>query len=232
MNAPRKPNNGDPALTDLTPQLAVWIQQLRAIAQIGLAFEPRIYDQERYEALLKLAAHMAATVNGNAALDPALATEFETVWRAQVKPGIAGYVTPKVGVGAIVFNARDEILLVQRSEGPWFIPTGWGDVGLSPAQVAAKEVREETGFMVTPQRVVGVYDGAQWGATLNPHFYSILFYCRLDGGALKRHPTETLDAGFFAREQLPAPIWRNRTAWLDRAWAYHRGEITETYFDP
>jgi ADP-ribose pyrophosphatase YjhB (NUDIX family) len=210
----------------------LWIQQLRAVAQTGLAFEPRLYDQERYQAILKLTAHMAATVNENATLDPALAAEFEAVWRAQVQPGIAGYVTPKVGVGAVVFNARDELLLIQRAEGPWFIPTGWGDVGLSPAQVAAKEVREETGFIVTPQRVMGVYDGAQWGASLTPHFYSILFYCRLDGGTLQRHPSETLDAGFFAYDRLPTPIWRNRHAWLDRAWAYHRGEITETFFDP
>ncbi|MBI5303954.1 MAG: NUDIX hydrolase N-terminal domain-containing protein [Chloroflexi bacterium] len=218
-------------MTNITPQLAIWIQQLRAIAQTGLAFEPRIYDQERYAALLNLAAAMAATVNGDAALDAALAEEFAACWRAQIKPGIAGYVTPKVGVGAVVFNARDEILLVQRAEGPWFIPTGWGDVGLSPAHVAAKEVREETGFLVTPQRVLGVYDGARWGAALNPHFYSIVFYCSFDGGELKRHPAETLDAGFFARDALPQPIWRNRTSWLDHAWAFHRGETNKTYFD-
>jgi hypothetical protein len=35
-------------LTDITPQLSLWIQQLRAIAQTGLAFNPHIYDRERY----------------------------------------------------------------------------------------------------------------------------------------------------------------------------------------
>jgi ADP-ribose pyrophosphatase YjhB (NUDIX family) len=218
-------------LTDITPQLGLWIQQLRAIAQTGLAFEPRIYDKERYDALLTLAATMAATMNGSASLDKARAEEFAEQWRAQVKPGIKGYVTPKVGAGAVVFNEKDEILLVQRAEGPWFIPTGWGEVGLSPAQVAMKEVREETGFIVTPQRIIGVYDGAKWGATLQPHFYSIVFYCKLEGGSLNRHPAETLDAGFFACDKLPQSIWRNRTDWLDHAWAFHRGEVTETYFD-
>lgn len=218
-------------MNDLTSQLSTWLQQLRAIAQTGLAFEPRVYDQERYQQILDVTAQMAATINGNATLDPARAEEFAAEWRAQIKPGIAGYVTPKVGVGAIVFNARDELLLVQRSEGPWFIPTGWSDVGLSPAQVAAKEVREETGFIVLPQRVIGVYDGARWGASLQPHFYSIIFYCELIGGELNRHPVETLDAGFFARDALPPMIWRNRHGWLDRAWAVHRGEITDTYFD-
>jgi ADP-ribose pyrophosphatase YjhB (NUDIX family) len=219
-------------LTDITPQLAIWIQQLRAIAQTGLAFDPHVYDRERYEALLDLAATMAATVNGNAVLDAELADALAARWRADVVPGVPGYVTPKVGIGAVVFNARDEILLIQRAEGPWFIPTGWGDVGLSPAQVAAKEVREETGFIVTPQRVIGVYDGAKWGASLQPHFYSIVFYCRLDGGELRRHPVETLDAGFFARDALPASIHRNRHGWLDHAWAVHHGENIDTFFDP
>ena len=219
------------SLTDITPQLSTWVQQLRALAQTGLAFQPRIYDQERYEALLQLAAQMTASINGNATLDPALAEEFATGWRAEVKPNAAGYVTPKVGTGAVVFNEHDEILLIQRTEGQWFIPTGWGDVGLSPAQVVAKEVLEETGFIVAPQRIMGVYDGAKWGATLSPHFYTIVFYCKIMGGALNRHPAETLDAGFFGRAALPSPIYRSRIEWLDRAWAFHRGEITETYFD-
>ena len=218
-------------MTDITPQLATWVQQLRAIAQTGLAFEPRIYDVERYEAILKLAATMTASINSSVTLDPALAEEFATRWRAEVKTGIPGYVTPKVGTGAVVFNERDELLMIQRAEGQWFIPTGWSEVGMSPAQVVAKEVREETGFIVTPQRVIGIFDGAKWGGTLQPHFYSIVFYCKLEGGSLQRHPAETLDAGFFARDKLPSPIYRNRMEWLKFAWAFHRGEITETYFD-
>lgn len=218
-------------MPDITRELALWVQQLRATAQTGLAFQPRIYDKERYEAMLQLAAQMTASINGSATLDPTLADEFAMRWRAEIKPNAAGYVTPKVGTGAVVFNERDEILLIQRAEGPWFIPTGWGDVGLSPAQVVVKEVREETGFSVKPQRIIGVFDGPTWGATLSPHFYSIVFYCELLGGTLDRHPAETLDAGFFRRDALPSPIYRNRIEWLDLAWAFHRGEITETYFD-
>ncbi len=217
---------------DLTPQLASWIQQLRAIAQTGLAFEPPVYDRERYEALLALAATMAATVNGGGSLDAALADELAARWRAEVVAGVPGYVTPKVGVGAAVFNARGEMLLIERAEGGWFYPTGWGDIGLSPAQVAAKEVREETGLLVTPQHIVGIYNSAAWRKDLNPHFYSIVFECRLDGGALARHPTETRDAGFFAHDRLPAPIYQNRLEQIERAWAFHLGKIREPYFDP
>jgi ADP-ribose pyrophosphatase YjhB (NUDIX family) len=218
-------------LTDITPQLAIWIQQLRAIAQTGLAFDPHTYDRERYEAMLDLAAAMASAMNGNASLDLALAEQFAARWRADVVPGVPGYVTPKVGIGAVVFNARDEILLIKRPEGGWLFPTGWADIGLSPAQVAAKEVREETGLLVTPQRVMGIYDSARWRDDLNPHFYSIVFYCRLDGGELRPHPVETRGAGFFARDALPEPLYRMTTNWIEQAWVAHQGKSGETFFD-
>ncbi len=218
-------------MTDLTPQLALWIQQLRAIAQTGLAFDSHTYDRERYESLLTLAASMAATMNASASFDPALADAFAARWRADVLPGVPGYVTPKVGVGAIVFNARDELLMIQRADGSWLFPTGWAEIGMSPAQVAAKEVREETGLLVTPQRVIGIYDSTQWRKELRPHLYSIVFYCQLDGGELRRHPVETLDIGFFARNALPEPLFVKRADWFDHAWAAHRGENMGTYFD-
>ncbi len=225
------------ALADITPQLSLWIQQLRAIAQTGLAFEPRIYDAERYEAILSLAAKMAATMNGSAKLDPAMADALTARWREDVVNGVPGYVTPKVGVGAIVFNERKELLLIKRPEGAWFFPTGWADIGYSAAQVAAKEVREETGLMVTPQRVIAIFDSQNWRTDLNPHFYSIVFYCRLDGGTLAPHPVETRGAGFFSFDNLPQPIYQNRINQVQnelarRALAAHRGEYVETYFDP
>ena len=219
-------------MTDITSALSIWVQQLRAIAQTGLAFDPHAYDRERYEALLRLAATMAAAVNSEASLDAELADKLAARWRADVAPGVLGYVTPKVGVGAAVFNDREELLFIQRPEGAWHFPTGWAEVGLSPAQVVAKEVREETGLDVTPLRVVGVYDGARWRPQLNPHLYCIVFYCRLDGGSLAPHPVEVRELGFFGRRALPEPLYVQRTDWLDHAWAVHRGERTEAYFDP
>lgn len=219
-------------LTDITPQLAIWIQQLRALAQTGLAFNPPIYDQERYQQLLDLTAKMAATMNSDAYLDQEFADALAKRWREDIVSGVPGYVTPKVGVGAVVFNEREELLMVHRSEGNWFIPTGWADIGYSPAQVAAKEVREETGMLVTPKRVVGVYDaGRWWNRHAHPYFYQIAFYCQLDGGELKPHPVETRGVGFFPLDALPQPTYRRKPDWIDHALAMHRGEKLDTYFD-
>lgn len=218
-------------MNDLSTQLGIWTQRLRAIAQTGLAFEPPMYDRERYEEMLKLAAEMAAT-NGNLDSDAHLSQQLYERWRGEVQRGVAGYVTPKVGVGAVVFNARDQILLIKRPSGYWLFPTGWADVGYTAAAVAAKEVREETGFEVTPLRLIGVYDIRRLlEVQANIHFYSLVFYCRLDGGALARHPLETLDAGFFPLDQLPQPLARPDLGWLEHAWAAHRGELKDVFFD-
>jgi ADP-ribose pyrophosphatase YjhB (NUDIX family) len=216
----------------LASQLNLWIQRLCAIAQTGLAFDPRVYDRERYEELLKLASEMAAT-DSTLNNDSRLSQVLYDSWRAEVRPGVAGYVTPKVGVGAIVFDQTDKILLIQRPTGQWFYPTGWADVGYSPAQVAVKEVWEETGLRATPLRLVAVHDVRSLSdlPDLSLHFYSLIFYCRLDGGILNRHLTETLDAGFFSRDNLPTPLARENLNWVDLAWAAHRGDLKAAYFD-
>src|SRR5437763_1066242 len=48
-------------MPDLAAQINAWTERLRAIALTGLAFEPALYDRERYEDLLRLAANMATT---------------------------------------------------------------------------------------------------------------------------------------------------------------------------
>ena len=219
-------------MTDITSQVDQWVQRLRSIAMTGLAFEPQLYDRERYEELLSLAASMAASP---AALqeDAQLSRALYEHWRGEVGGREHGYVTPKVGVGAVVFNARDELLLIKRAAtGSWLYPTGWADVGYVPAQVAAKEVREETGLLVTPLRLIAVYDSFRRGqSAAGIHFWSLSFYCRLDGGTLQGHPLEVLDLGFFARDKLPSPLVRDGAQWIEHIFAAHHGQLKEPYFD-
>lgn len=57
-----------------------------------------------------------------------------------------GYKTPKVDVRAVVFNDRNEILMVkEKIDDCWSLPGGWADIGYSPSEVAEKETREEAG---------------------------------------------------------------------------------------
>ena len=60
------------------------------------------------------------------------------------------------GVTAVVIR-DDEVLLVRRSDnGAWTPVTGIIDPGEEPAVAATREVAEEAGCVVTPQRLVSV----------------------------------------------------------------------------
>jgi ADP-ribose pyrophosphatase YjhB (NUDIX family) len=216
------------AQDDLIVELARFIERIAAIGRTGLAFKPHGYDAERYEDLLREAVRIRAVLEGD--LEASAEAIFRR-WRKDAGGGYDGYVTVGVGCGAIVFNDRNEVLLIQRPTGAWWYPTGFCDVGETPAENVAREVREETGLIVTPQRLIGIIDSLKVGSALR-HLYSILFYCRLDGGAVKLHPLETLDAGFFPLQRLPEPLHGLDRKWIALAREFHFDGRVEAYFDP
>jgi ADP-ribose pyrophosphatase YjhB (NUDIX family) len=205
-----------------------WAEALSGIARTGLAFTENLYERERFEEVLKVAAEIRVT----AGHDEGQFDESELVaaWLDSVGHGVAGYVTPKVAVGAVVGNDRDELLLIQRGDsGVWLYPTGWADVGYSAAEVVVKEVREETGIEAEPLRLIAVIDGLRLGARGLP-FYSLVFHCRAIGGALQPHPLEVRQAGWFAEDALPEPL-AGSGYWKQMAFDAIRGERFDVLFD-
>jgi ADP-ribose pyrophosphatase YjhB (NUDIX family) len=208
-----------------TADLLRWSESLAAIARTGLGFTDSLYERERFEEVLKVAADIADAAVG----DPRGEALVEE-WMKLVGEGVAGYVTPKVAVGAVVGNEAGEILLVQRADsGVWLYPTGWADVGYSPAEVAVKEVAEETGIHCVPERLIAVLDGLRLGFTRIP-LYSLVFHCRAVGGELTAHPMECADVGWFSEDRLPAPL-AGVERWADTAFAALRGEPVDVAFD-
>lgn len=69
-----------------------------------------------------------------------------------------GYVTPKVGANAAIFNEGGEILLMKRVDsGSWCLPCGWLEPNERPIDTVVREVSEETGLDVKVGRLVGVF---------------------------------------------------------------------------
>jgi ADP-ribose pyrophosphatase YjhB (NUDIX family) len=214
--------------TDLLLELARFVERIAAIARTGLAFKPDGYDSERYEELLKEAARVHAAL---AQADADAAEAMRLRWRESVVSGYDGYVTTAVGVGAIVFNDRDEILMMKRPSGRWWYPTGFCDVGISPAENVAKEVREEIGLIVRPARLMGIVDSLKVPAP-SRHIYSLLFDCAIEGGEIAPNPLEALEAGFFPLEALPEPLHGLDRKWIRLARDFHFEGRAEAFFDP
>lgn len=217
---------------NLTANLARWTQQLVGIAQNGLTFSNSPFDVERYEELIKLAAEMTATVNSDAQYDATLAAELDKLWRDQIARRARGYVTPNVSVGALVFNEQDELLLVDNVvHNYWICPGGNIDAGYTAAQTVRKELQEETGLEATPIALVAVNDCLAQGYNYPWHTYSLLFYCRLNGGVLQPQTKEIRDAAFFSRDQLPTPLLDGTPSWVEQAFDWHNGRQQQPYFD-
>ncbi len=214
----------------LMERLSLWQARLRTIAQTGLAFTQSPYERERYEELLKLAAEMAMALTGQEDDEETVRQLFEQ-WRSEVQPMAAGYVTPKVVINAAVFDERERLLLVQRADrGTWFLPGGWADVGYTPSDVAVKEVREETGLIVEPLRLIAVWDGFVHRFSLGIPFYCLVYECQVLGGELRPLPHECRDVGFFKEDELPQPL-HGDGRWASILFALRKGNLPVPYSD-
>ena len=74
----------------MDPSWLRWAKGLQAIARSGLAYEPEVYDKERYEAVREIAAEMMAA-GGN----------IDTETGLELFTRETGYATPKVEVREI-----------------------------------------------------------------------------------------------------------------------------------
>ncbi|QYG91677.1 NUDIX domain-containing protein [Iamia sp. SCSIO 61187] len=202
-----------------------WSEALAGIARTGLGFSDNTYERERFEEILAVAADIR-----HAAGHPFDPAQLVVEWMKSVGSGVPGYVTPKVAVGAVVGDDQGRLLLVQRADsGVWLYPTGWADIGYSPAEVARKEVHEETGIECEVERLLAVFDGMRQGFSRIP-LYSLVFLCRATGGDLAAHPLECADVGWFAADALPTPL-AGHDRWGELAFAAIGGEVRPTWFD-
>ncbi len=115
-----------------------------------------------------------------------------------------------VAVSAVVTNDVGEILLHKRSDNElWSVPGGAMELGESISQAVTREVKEETGFDVEPERLVGIYSDSGHIVAYSDgevrQQFSICFACRVIGGDFAESD-ESLDVRFFTPadvSQLP-----------------------------
>ena len=186
-------------MDDRPPKWLDWARELQALGQTGLHYAHNHYDRRNYARLMEIAAEMVEQAT-NLGMQPALE-------RFRIQPG---YATVKVDVRAAVVHEGRLLLVRERVDGRWAMPGGWADVGETPSEMVAREVREESGFIVRPLKLVGAFDANRSGEHLEfYHAYKLVFLCELLGGEATASE-ETSEVGFFAFDALP-PLSINRT---------------------
>jgi ADP-ribose pyrophosphatase YjhB (NUDIX family) len=115
-----------------------------------------------------------------------------------------GYRTPKVDVRSVVFNDKDEILLVkERVDSRWSMPGGWCDIGFTPVEVAEKEAFEEAGIRVKAKRLLAIFDKKCHDHPEDLFYiYKIFIECEARDFGIAAG-METLDVGFYRQDDLP-----------------------------
>jgi ADP-ribose pyrophosphatase YjhB (NUDIX family) len=173
-----------------------WARRIQAIAQAGISYTRSDYDLDRYRTLRALAVEMVARhADGAAAGD--------RVRLAELFASDTGYPTPKVDVRAFVARDGEVLLVRERTDGRWSLPGGWADVGSSPAQMAVREVAEESGYQVRATRLLAVWERARHNPTPGlSSVYKLAIACEVTGG--RPEPGyETRGVGWFPLDGLP-----------------------------
>lgn len=197
-----------------------WAIELQALAQAGLQYGHDKYDFERYERIRAIAAEMVAHQ-----------TDLPLERVTDLFCNESGYQTPKLDTRAAIFQG-ETILLVQESNGLWSLPGGWVDVNVSVKENTVKEVREEAGLEVLPQRLIAVQDREKHNRPVYAwKVCKIFVLCALKGGVFRPN-AETTASGFFSLEGLPPLAEEKNTAEQVRmCFEAYRAEVWETLFD-
>lgn len=203
------------------PHWLEWAREIQALSQTGLHYSHDIFETQRYQRLIEIAAEIVESHTG--------LPKEPIIENFSIQPG---YATPKIDVrGAVVRDGK--ILLVQeKMDQRWCMPGGWGDVGEAPSEMVVREVVEESGFEVKPVKIIGVYDANRDGRPLQFfHAYKIVFLCDILSG-FARPSEETLAVDFFDFDKLP-PLSSSRTneRHLADVLTHYRDKNHATVFD-
>jgi 8-oxo-dGTP pyrophosphatase MutT (NUDIX family) len=109
-------------------------------------------------------------------------------------------------VGAIIIDEAGRVLLQRSSDDhKWHTIGGMIEPGEEPGAAIVREVREETGLDIIPERLSGVYAWPESRYSNGDicHYTAIVFRCRILAGVPRVNDDESLAFEFFRLDELP-----------------------------
>ncbi|TAM79441.1 MAG: NUDIX domain-containing protein [Chloroflexota bacterium] len=114
--------------------------------------------------------------------------------------GFIAYLNPRLVVTTLPLTERGEIVLLRRGiepgRGSWAQPGGFLEIDETVREGAVRETLEETGLVVEPAEIVGLYSRPQAAVVV------VAFTAPIVGGELHLNE-EALEFGTFSPERIP-----------------------------
>ncbi|MFF2448195.1 NUDIX hydrolase [Neobacillus sp. NPDC058068] len=205
----------------MEPKWLGWAKQLQSIAQAGLTYSKDVYDLERFELIRNISVDILAHH-----------TDLDRTIIKDLFASETGYATPKVDIRGVVFKEGKILMVRENMDGRWSLPGGWADIGLTPSEVAVKEIKEESGFDVKAFKLLAVMDMKRHPHPPSSyHIYKMLIQCEIIGGQAAEG-IETSEVKFFAENELPPlSTARNTKSQIEMAFNYLKNPQEPIYFD-
>lgn len=118
----------------------------------------------------------------------------------------------RVGVGVLVFDAQNRLLLGQRlskhGEGTWSPAGGHVEFGETPEAAAHRELFEETGLTVEGMEFIGFSNDIF--PESGKHYVTLYYRCHkpFNQEAKVCEPDKLISWQWFALDDLPQPLFR------------------------
>lgn len=130
--------------------------------------------------------------------------------------GFVFYVNPRLVVTTIPVNDAGEVVLLRRGIEPgrgwWAQPGGFLEVDETVTEAAIRETLEETGLVVEPGEIVGLYSRLEAAVVV------LAFEARIVGGVVRLN-REALEIQAFAPDAIPwSGIAFNTSHWALHDW--------------
>lgn len=126
---------------------------------------------------------------------------------------------PKVGVGILIQNERNEVLLGLRKAshgtGEWSFPGGHLEFGETVFETAQREVKEETNLDIDTFELVSVCDEMRYIKTDNKHYLGLGVLGKYTGGEPRVMEPEKCEAWkWFSLDALPDHLFEGTASTL------------------
>lgn len=200
----------------MTDDILQFIKKVQAISHAGLSYSKDPFALENYEELKAASIQILEQVAG-------IGPGHSDLYRDYAYP------TPQAAVRTLVIDQEKILFVREKESGRWSLPGGWCDIGLTPSENAAKEVREESGYHVQCTRLLAIYDRRNYLKKSLYDIYCFYFLAVPTGGY--PHPNhETTQVEWFPLDNLPPLSRKNSREEILKAYEVYKQGLP-AYFE-